>query len=186
MEEPLSSRAVRIVEEAARAGGLSIVVIHHADTTRTAEDAAAAVGCDVGQIVKSLVFSVRATGGEASDRPDGGTPDGGQGDGTEGEPVLALVSGRNQLDERRLAVAAGATGRARRVDADRVRAVTGFAIGGVPPFGHLTPLRCFVDRDLHGYDVVWAAAGTPHAVFAAAPGELTRVAGGQVAELRRG
>jgi len=172
MEEPPSSRAVRIVEEAARAGGLSIVVVHHADTTRTAEDAAAAVGCDVGQIVKSLVFSVRAASGGVGDRPDGGTPDGGQGGGAEGEPVLALVSGRNQLDERRLA--------------DRVRVVTGFAIGGVPPFGHLTPLRCFVDRDLHGYDVVWAAAGTPHAVFAAAPGELSRVAGGQVAELRRG
>jgi prolyl-tRNA editing enzyme YbaK/EbsC (Cys-tRNA(Pro) deacylase) len=111
MEDPAPSRAVRIVEEAARAGGLTIVVVHHAETTRTAEDAAAAVGCDVGQIVKSLVFSVRAAGGEAAGgsggRPGGG--DGGSGE-VDGEPVLALVSGRNQLDERRLAVAAGRRG----------------------------------------------------------------------------
>lgn len=181
MEEVTGSRAVRAVEEAARAAGLSIVVVEHAETTRTAEEAAAAVGCEVGQIVKSLVFAVRA--------PGGGTPGDGQGGDQAGEhvdeAVLALVSGRNQLDERRLAIAAGASGRARRVDADRVRAVTGFAIGGVPPFGHRTPLRCFVDRDLHDHEVVWAAAGTPHAVFALAPDELTRAAGGQVVELRK-
>jgi prolyl-tRNA editing enzyme YbaK/EbsC (Cys-tRNA(Pro) deacylase) len=169
MEEPAAtSRAVRAVEEAARAAELPIVVVQHAETTRTAEDAAAAIGCDVAQIVKSLVFSVGAAGGEP------------------GEAVLALVSGENQLDERRLARAAGAGGRAKRVEADMVRAVTGFAIGGVPPFGHTTRLRCFVDRDLLRYDVVWAAAGTPHAVFAVPPLDLVRAAGGEVADLRRG
>ena len=97
-----------------------------------------------------------------SDRPDGGTPDGGQGGGADGGRCWRWSAGENQLDERRLAGAAGATGRARRVDADRVRAVTGFAIGGVPPFGHTdAACACFVDRDLLRHDVVWAAAGTP-------------------------
>ena len=177
MEEPAAGRAVRIVEEAARAAGLPIVVVQHAETTRTAEDAAAAIGCDVAQIVKSLVFSVRTAGSNPASRQ---TADGA------GEAVLALVSGENQLDERRLARAARRERAGQRVEADMVRAVTGFAIGGVPPFGHTTRLRCFVDRDLLRHDVVWAAAGTPHAVFAVAPLDLVRASGGEVAELRRG
>jgi prolyl-tRNA editing enzyme YbaK/EbsC (Cys-tRNA(Pro) deacylase) len=217
VEEPNSSRAVRTVEEAARAAGLAIVVVQYSDTTRTAEDAAAAIGCDVAQIVKSLVFSVRGGGAPvargdpagdtlaaspamddtlaaspamddtlaASPAMDDTAAGFATGDGPAGEVVLALVSGENQLDERQLARAAGATGRARRVDADTVRAVTGFAIGGVPPFGHATPLRCFVDRRLLRHDELWAAAGTPHAVFAVAPEQLVRIAGGEVAELAR-
>ena len=102
----------------------------------------------------------------------------------DGEVVLAYVSGANQLDERKLAAAAGGE-RCGRVDADTVRAATGFPIGGVPPFGHATPLRVFVDPDLLAYDEVWAAAGTWHDVFAIAPADLVRASGGTVVDLKR-
>jgi prolyl-tRNA editing enzyme YbaK/EbsC (Cys-tRNA(Pro) deacylase) len=111
----------------------------------------------VGQIVKSLAFEV------------------------DGEIVLALVSGSNRLDESELARMAGADGgTARRANPDAVRAATGFAIGGVPPFGHTAPLQTFVDGDLLSYDVVWAAAGTPRHVFAIAPTELVRASRGTI------
>jgi prolyl-tRNA editing enzyme YbaK/EbsC (Cys-tRNA(Pro) deacylase) len=140
--------------------GLAIEPYHFPDGTKTAADAAAAIGVDVGQIVKSLIFAV------------------------DGAVVLAYVSGRNQLDEHKLAAAsAGST--CTRVDADTVRAATGFPIGGVPPFGHAMPLPVFVDPDLLDYDVVWAAAGTWTDVFAIAPAELVRVSGGTVTDLRR-
>ena len=113
------------------------------DSARTAPEAAAAVGSEVGAIVKSLVFRC--------------------GD----EAVLALVSGANRADEARLEEEFGAP--VARADADFVRAATGFSIGGVPPLGHPAPLRTLVDEDLLGYEVVWAAAGTPHAVFPIAP-----------------
>jgi len=129
--------------------------------TKTAIDAANAIGCHVGQIVKSLIFAV------------------------DGEVVLAYVSGSNQLDETKLALAAdGAT--CSRVDADTVRAATGFPIGGVPPFGHDTVLRVFIDPDLLQYDVVWAAAGTWHDVFSLTPQQLVSASGGAVVELARG
>ena len=128
--------------------------------TKTAADAAAAIGCDVGQIVKSLIFKV------------------------DGEVVLAYVSGSNQLDESKLAAAAGAV-TCRRVDADAVRAATGFPIGGVPPFGHSTHLRVFIDPDLLQHDEVWAAAGTWHDVFGIEPHELVRASEGRVVDLRK-
>jgi prolyl-tRNA editing enzyme YbaK/EbsC (Cys-tRNA(Pro) deacylase) len=127
------------------------------DSARTAPEAAAAVGTAVGAIVKSLVFRC--------------------GD----EAVLALVSGANRADEARLAEEFGAP--VARADADFARAATGFSIGGVPPLGHPVPLRTLVDEDLLGYEVVWAAAGTPHAVFPIAPGELAELAGGRVVRL---
>ena len=148
------------VVAAAEARGLSITPERFPDGAKTASDAAAAIGVDVGQIVKSLIFAV------------------------DGEVVLAYVSGRNQLDETKLAAAAGGS-RCRRVDADVVRTATGFPIGGVPPFGHATKLRAFVDRDLLDYDEVWASAGTWHDVFAVAPQDLLRVGGGEVADLKR-
>jgi prolyl-tRNA editing enzyme YbaK/EbsC (Cys-tRNA(Pro) deacylase) len=150
------------VAAAARELGLEIEVRAFPEGTRTAADAAAAIGCDVAQIVKSLVFVV--------------------GD----EPVVALVGGADQLDTARLgAVAGGASGvTVRRATADEVRAASGFAVGGVPPFGHATPLRCFVDDALLAHDVVWAAAGTPTHVFAAAPAALVDAAGAEVAVLR--
>ena len=141
--------------------GLDIEVRQFPEGTKTAADAAAAIGVDVGAIVKSLIFAV------------------------DGEVVLAYVSGANQLDERKLAAAAGGA-KARRVDADAVRAATGFPIGGVPPFGHATPLQVFIDPDLLQFDEVWAAAGTWNDVFAIAPDDLVRASGGVVAELRKG
>jgi Cys-tRNA(Pro) deacylase len=145
---------------AAAERGLAVEVRQFPQGTRTAADAAAAVGCDVAQIVKSLVFLV------------------------DGEPVVALVGGADQLDERRLAEAAGGT-TVGRADADAVRAATGYAVGGVPPFGHATALRCFVDDALLRHDVVWAAAGTPQHVFAVDPHRLATAAGATTAELRR-
>ena len=124
--------------------------------TRTAQDAAAAIGVEVGQIVKSLVFATE-----------------------KGEPVLVLASGANRVDERRVGELLGtAIGRA---DAALVREATGYAIGGVPPIGHATAMPTLVDEDLLAFDEVWAAAGTPRDVFAIAPADLVRASGGQVA-----
>ena len=149
------------VMEAARERGLEITTKRFPEGTKTAADAAAAIGVSVGQIVKSLVFAV------------------------DGEIVMAYVSGSNQLDEKKLALAAGGA-KCSRVDADAVRAATGYPIGGVPPFGHSTQLRVFVDPDLLQYDEVWAAAGTWNDNFGAAPADIVRVAGGVVTDLKRG
>jgi prolyl-tRNA editing enzyme YbaK/EbsC (Cys-tRNA(Pro) deacylase) len=149
------------VLEAASGLGLDIEVRRFPDGTRTADEAAAAIGVGVGQIVKSLVFAV------------------------DGDVVLALVSGSNQLDERKLAAAHGRSGKAKRVDADQARAATGYPIGGVPPFGHASPLPTYVDPDLLGYDEVWAAAGTWHDVFGVEPHRLVEATGATVIDLRR-
>jgi len=151
---------VRRVIEAAAALGLDITPRTFPDGTRTAQEAADAIGVQVGQIVKSLIFAV------------------------DGEVVLAYVSGANQLDESKLALAAGGA-MCQRVDADVVRSATGFPIGGVPPFGHTTQLRIFIDPDLLQYDEVWAAAGTWNDVFPIDPRVLQRVTSGEVVELRR-
>ncbi len=140
--------------------GLTIEPRQFPDGTKTAQDAANAIGVDVGQIVKSLIFGV------------------------DGEIVLAYVSGRNQLAEKKLAIAAGGA-KCARVDADAVRAATGFPIGGVPPFGHTSPLPIFIDPDLLQYDEVWAAAGTWNDVFAIAPDDLVRASGGVLTDLKR-
>jgi prolyl-tRNA editing enzyme YbaK/EbsC (Cys-tRNA(Pro) deacylase) len=157
----LHRNAVRVVE-AARALGLEIAPREFPDGTRTADDAAQAIGVSVAQIVKSLVFVV------------------------DGDPVLALVSGANMLDEAKLGALAGVErGAVVRADAEAVRAATGYPVGGVPPLGHATPLRVFVDEDLLAFDEVWAAAGTPHCNFAASPAALVRVTGGVVGDLAR-
>jgi prolyl-tRNA editing enzyme YbaK/EbsC (Cys-tRNA(Pro) deacylase) len=149
------------VEEAARERGLAIEVRRFPEGTKTAPDAARAVGCEVGQIVKSLVFM-------ADDRP-----------------ILALTSGANRADVGKLAALVGAS-EVRRATADEARVATGFAIGGTPPFGHSRPLDVLVDRDLLGYDEVWAAAGTPDAVFRIAPQDLVRASGAAAADFREG
>lgn len=157
----------RNVERVIAAGaelGVPVVPVTFPEGTKTAADAAAAIGCDVGQIVKSLIFGIDTDGAA--------------------EIVLAYVSGANQLDEAKLATAAGGDA-CQRVNADAVRAATGFPIGGVPPFGHTTALRVFVDPDLLQYDEVWAAAGTWHDVFPLAPGDLVRASNGTVADLKR-
>ena len=147
--------------ESAKRLGLEIDIRQFDATTRTAEDAAHAVGCGVGQIVKSLVFLV------------------------DGEAVMTLVSGPNRLDERKLAALCG-VGRkkVRRADADAVREVTGYSIGGVPPFAHANELRTFIDEDFFQFDSIWAAGGTANAVFAIAPAELARVTAGQAVALK--
>jgi prolyl-tRNA editing enzyme YbaK/EbsC (Cys-tRNA(Pro) deacylase) len=147
------------VAAAAQALGLDVELKEFPEGTRTAEDAARAIGVEVGQIVKSLVFAL------------------------DDSLVMALVSGRNRLDEARLATALGGT-TVGRADAEGVRTATGFAIGGVPPFGHPALLPTAIDEDLLGYDEVWAAAGTPRDVFALAPADLVRLTGGTVAALR--
>jgi prolyl-tRNA editing enzyme YbaK/EbsC (Cys-tRNA(Pro) deacylase) len=151
----MSSAAVERFREAARPTGLTIEVRRFPQGTRTARAAADAVGCDVAQIVKSLVFVA------------------------DGEPFLALTSGRNQADLARLAGILGA-GEVRRADAEEVRSATGFAIGGTPPFGHPEPLTVLIDADLLAFDEVWAAAGAPDAVFALSPRELEAASGGRV------
>ena len=128
--------------------------------TRTAQDAARAIGVEVGQIVKSLVF-VRVGGGGA------------------GRPLLVLTSGSNRVDEARVGELVGAP--IERAGADEVRTATGFSIGGVPPVGHGLPLDVIVDDDLLQYAVVWAAAGTPTDVFCITPDDLVRVTNGRVA-----
>lgn len=147
------------VTDAARAAGVDISVERFPEGTRTAADAARAVGCEVVQIVKSLVFMADA------------------------RPVVALVSGANRVDLGRLATATGAT-EARRADGDEARAATGFAIGGVPPFGHASQVAVVIDRDLLAFDRVWAAAGLPDAVFAIAPDDLLRASGGTIADVK--
>ena len=149
--------SARRVAEALTAAGVETTVIECAQSTRTAEQAAAAMGTTVGQIVKSLVFIA------------------GQ------DPLVALVSGANRLDTERLAAHLGRS--VRRAGADEVREATGFGIGGVPPVGHARPLAVVIDRDLVAYDEVYAAAGTPHAVFPITPADLQRVTGGVVVDL---
>lgn len=126
--------------------------------TRTAADAAAAIGCDVAQIVKSLVFIA------------------------DDQPVLALTSGANRVDEDRLATAMGAQ-QVRKASAEEVRTATGYAIGGTPPFGHDRALTVLCDRDLLAFEVVWAAAGTPMDVFAVRPDQLVEAADARVLDL---
>ncbi len=164
MSEPVHHRNVVKVIEAGRALGVEVTPRSYPQGAKTAQDAADAIGVEVGQIVKSLIFGVTTNG--------------------EQELVLAYVSGSNRLDEKRLAGAAGAE-KCERVDADAVRAATGFPIGGVPPFGHDTPLRIFVDPDLLDHAEVWAAAGTWNDVFPIAPDELVRASAGTVVDLRR-
>jgi prolyl-tRNA editing enzyme YbaK/EbsC (Cys-tRNA(Pro) deacylase) len=146
------------VADAGRRAGLELEIRQFPEGTRTAEDAARAIGCTVAQIVKSLVFMA------------------------DDEPVLALVSGADRVDVDRLAAATGAAA-TRRATGDEARSATGFAIGGVPPFGHGSSLTVLVDRGLLRHEVVWAAAGLPDAVFAIAPADLVRISGARVAEL---
>nr|WP_280174641.1 YbaK/EbsC family protein [Kaistia soli] len=130
------------------------------EKTRTAEEAAAACGCSVNEIVKSLVF--RGT--------------------QSGRGVLLLVSGANRVDEKKVVGPIGEP--ITRPDAAFVRALTGFAIGGIPPFGHATPLPTFIDRDLLAHETVWAAAGTPHAIFAIDPKMLATAIGAVIIDVK--
>jgi len=159
MSQPLSPSAQKI-QDALRAAGFDLTVIEFTESTRTAQEAADRVHCTLGQIVKSLIFKGQTTG----------------------KPILVLTSGSNRVDEKRISAYAGeAIGRA---DAEFVRAATGFAIGGVPPLGHPQPMETYLDEDLLQYPTVWAAAGTPKAVFELTPAALQKMTAGKTVTVK--
>ena len=154
MVDELSSSAGK-VQEALQVLGFPFHVVELPASTRTAREAAEAIGCQVGQIAKSLVFEGKHSG----------------------KPLLVIASGANRVDETKLAELAGEPiGKA---NADFVRQRTGFSIGGVPPVGHSVPLQTWIDEDLLQYEAIWAAAGTPHAVFELKPTDLPEMTGGK-------
>jgi prolyl-tRNA editing enzyme YbaK/EbsC (Cys-tRNA(Pro) deacylase) len=146
------------VQDALAAAGVATRIVEYDVPARTSAEAAAVLGCAVGQIAKSLVFRAAS-----------------------GKPVLVIASGAHRVDERKISAMAGeAIGKA---DAAFVRAATGYAIGGIPPLAHAQSISAFVDRNLLQYDVVYAAGGIPHAMFPITPGDLVRVSGGTVADV---
>ncbi|MFB7309860.1 YbaK/EbsC family protein [Streptomyces sp. NPDC056192] len=145
--------------EALRELGLDVEIRRFPEATRTAAEAAAAIGCDLSAIVKSLIFEA------------------------DGAPVLVLMDGSSRVDVELVRRELGA-GKVKRAGADLVRETTGYAIGGVPPFGHRTKTRVLADRGLLDHDVVWAAAGTPHTVFPLDPKTVIGHAGGTVVDVR--
>ena len=151
----LSASAQR-VQNALLKLGLTLQVVELPDSTRSAAEAAEAIGCSVGQIAKSLIFKTRMSE----------------------EPVLVIASGPNRVDEKKVAALVGEM--IIKADADFVRQNSGFAIGGVPPIGHIQPITTFIDEDLLLYDEIWAAAGTPNAVFRLTGDALLRATSGQV------
>src|SRR5512132_2131645 len=135
------SPSAQKIQDQLKSLGYDYTVIEHAESTRTAQEAADRAGCELGQIVKSLIFKGKVSG----------------------RPILVLTSGANRVDEKRISEYAGeAIGRA---DADFVRSATGFAIGGVPPVGHPQKLETYLDEDFLQYKTIWAAAGNPNAIF---------------------
>jgi prolyl-tRNA editing enzyme YbaK/EbsC (Cys-tRNA(Pro) deacylase) len=155
----LSSSAQK-VQDALDAFGMTLQVVELPASTRSAAEAAQAIGCQVGQIAKSLVFMGKKTG----------------------YPVLVIASGANRVNEKQIGELLGEA--IAKADADFVRQQTGFVIGGVPPVGHAQPLNTFVDEDLLEYEVIWAAAGTPHAVFQLEPSNLVRITSGRVVSIK--
>ncbi len=156
---PELSASAKKVQAALNAVGLQLEVVELPDSTRTAVEAAQAIGCQVGQIVKSLIFKTKRSG----------------------RPVMVEASGSNRVNEKKIEALVGEPlGKA---DADFVREQTGFVIGGVPPVGHSEVITTFIDQDLLQYAEIWAAAGTPHAVFRLAPADLIKMTGGKVIDL---
>jgi prolyl-tRNA editing enzyme YbaK/EbsC (Cys-tRNA(Pro) deacylase) len=149
--------AIERFTDSARRVGVEPRIQRFPEGTKTAADAAGAIGCDVAQIVKSLIFMV------------------------DGRPVIAFTSGANRVDPSKLAAVAEAS-EARRASPEEARAATGFAVGGTPPFGHPVSLPAFVDPVLLAFQEVWAAAGTPDSVFPLSPSELVRAAGAEPAD----
>jgi prolyl-tRNA editing enzyme YbaK/EbsC (Cys-tRNA(Pro) deacylase) len=161
VSEPAEHPGIQRVREAAARKGVTLEIRVFGESTHTAEEAAAAVGAEIGQIVKSLVFVA-------------------PGDSDELDPILCLVSGPNRVDLARLAAVTGEKD-VRRATAREANELTGFSIGGIPPIGHSRPLRAVMDPDLGRYPVVWAAAGTPTAVFPVSPATLRTLANATVA-----
>jgi Cys-tRNA(Pro) deacylase len=140
--------------------GYEYTVVEHTESTRTAQEAADRAGCELGQIVKSLIFRGK----------------------TSGKPILVLTSGANRVDEKRIAEYAGKP--IVRADADFVRTVTGFAIGGVPPIGHSEKMETYIDEDFLAYQTVWAAAGTPNAIFELKTNDLQKMTDGKILQVK--
>jgi prolyl-tRNA editing enzyme YbaK/EbsC (Cys-tRNA(Pro) deacylase) len=158
--ETLSASAQK-VQETLVSGNFNLEVIEFIESTRTSADAAARVGCSVGQIAKSIIFQGKKSG----------------------KPILVIASGSNRVDEKKVAALVGEPiGRA---NPEFVRDVTGYAIGGIPPLGHATPLQPLLDEDLFQYEQIWAAAGTPNAIFQLTPADLLQMTGGQKANVRQ-
>ncbi|RME87825.1 MAG: YbaK/EbsC family protein [Anaerolineae bacterium] len=153
---PSAQKVQRTLEDL----GYDYTVIEFEASTRTAAEAARRVGCEVGQIVKSLIFRTRESR----------------------RPILVLTSGANRVDEKRIGEYVGEP--IIRAEPDFVREVTGFAIGGVPPIGHARPMETFLDEDLLQYEVIWAAAGTPRAIFQLTPAALQAMSGGKVVRVK--
>jgi prolyl-tRNA editing enzyme YbaK/EbsC (Cys-tRNA(Pro) deacylase) len=156
---PLSPSAQK-VQDQLKSLGFDYTVIEHTESTRTAQEAADRAGCELGQIVKSLIFRGRESG----------------------KPILVLTSGANRVDEKRINGYAGEP--ITRADADFVRAVTGFAIGGVPPIGHVLVMDSYIDEDFLQYKTVWAAAGTPNAIFELKTEDLEKMTNGKVVRVK--
>ncbi len=161
MSAPRLQPSAQRVQEALADRGFDFEVREFPAGTRTSAEAAVAIGCSVGQIAKSMVFRARRSG----------------------HPVLVIASGANRVDEKKVGRELGE--KIGRADADFVRAKTGFAIGGVPPLGHAEAPLTLIDRDLLQFDEIWAAAGTPNAVFRLSPGDLAVMTGGRSAEVRQ-
>ena len=154
------SPSAQKIQDQLKSLGYDYSVIEHSESTRTAQEAAERAGCELGQIVKSLIFQGKASG----------------------KPILVLTSGANRVDEKRISEYAGeAIGRA---GADFVRSVTGFAIGGVPPVGHLQKMETYIDEDFLGYPTIWAAAGTPNAIFELKTEDLQKMTDGSVVRVK--
>src|SRR5258708_37980555 len=157
---PTFSPSAQKIQDLLNSLGYNYSVIEHAESTRTAQEAADRAGCELGQIVKSLIFKGKVSG----------------------KPILVLTSGANRVDEKRISEYAGeAIGRA---DADFVRSVTGFAIGGVPPVVHPQEMETYIDEDFLQHQTIWAAAGTPNAIFELKTAELQKMTDGKVVQVK--
>ena len=154
------SPSAQKIQDALRNLGFDLTVIENTESARTAQEAADRVGVTLGQIVKSLIFKGK----------------------TSGKPILVLTSGSNRVDEKRIKAYAGE--KIGRAEPDFVRVVTGYAIGGVPPIAHVQQMETYLDEDLMQYDVIWAAAGTPNAVFELTPDDLQKMTGGKVIQVK--
>ncbi len=158
MDKPLSTSAQK-VQDSLASGGFNCRVSELEKSTRSAAEAAQAVGCEIGQIVKSLVFKGKATQ----------------------KPYLVVASGVNRVNEKKLSEVVGEA--VKMADANFVRKTTGFVIGGVPPLGHRTPIETLIDADLLKHEKIWAAAGTPNALFCLTPDDLKAMTGGRVVSI---
>ena len=153
---PTLSSSAQKIQDLLNSLGYNYIVIEHAESSRTAQEAADRAGCELGQIVKSLIFKGKESG----------------------KPILVLTSGANRVDEKRISEYAGE--HISRANANFVRAVTGFAIGGVPPVGHVQKMETYLDEDFLQYQTIWAAAGTPNAIFELKTEDLQKMTDGKI------